>query len=182
MVKLIVAKGANDVIGKDNDLIWHLPADMRFFKETTIGHIVIMGRKNWESIPQKFRPLPQRINAVISRNNFLDNGCTTFESIENAIDFYKKTELTKDIFIIGGGQIYRHTIENNLVDEMLVTQVEKDFEGDTWFPKIDENKWEKELVLEHQKDEKNLFDFSVWRYSPRPHPWPLSTGEGLEVR
>ncbi|HIP35275.1 MAG TPA: dihydrofolate reductase, partial [Crocinitomix sp.] len=124
MTKLIVAKASNNVIGKDNDLIWHLPADMRFFTQTTKGHIVIMGRKNWDSIPLKYRPLSGRINVVITRNKkFSHPDCTTFNSIEDAIVFYQKEYADKTIFIIGGGQIYDYAIKNNLVDEMLITNI-----------------------------------------------------------
>lgn len=165
MVKLIVAKASNDVIGKDNDLIWHLPADMRFFTQTTKGHIVVMGRRNWDSIPLKYRPLSDRINVVITRNDaFHDPGCSVFHSIEEAIAFYK-TDATRDIFIIGGGQIYTHAIKHNLVDEMFVTHIDQAFEGDTWFPAIDETVWQKEPVMSHPKDEKNAYSFTVFKYT-----------------
>lgn len=167
MVKLIVAKASNDVIGKDNDLIWHLPADMRFFTQTTKGHIVVMGRRNWDSIPIKYRPLSERINVVISRNNnFQSPDCISFKSLEDAVENFKN-EKTKDIFIIGGGQIYRDALEKNLVNEMLVTHINAEFEGDTWFPEIDPNLWNKELILSHPKDEKNLYTFHVWKYTKK---------------
>ena len=166
MVKLIVAKASNDVIGKNNDLIWHLPADMRFFTQTTKGHIVIMGRRNWDSIPLKFRPLSERINVVVTRNpDFKDEGCVVFHSIEAAIEHYQKTDATRDIFIIGGGQIYNHSLEKDLVDEMFVTHIDQAFEGDTWFPEIEETKWTKEEVLSHLKDEKNAYSFTVYKYT-----------------
>lgn len=167
MVKLIVAKASNDVIGKDNDLIWHLPADMRFFTQTTKGHIVVMGRRNWDSIPIKYRPLSERINVVISRNNnFHSSDCICFSSIEDAIEHFKN-EKTKDLFIIGGGQIYRDALEKDLIDEMLVTHIDSDFDGDTWFPAIDANLWNKELILSHPKDEKNPYTFHVWKYTKK---------------
>jgi dihydrofolate reductase len=166
MVKLIVAKASNDVIGKDNDLIWHLPADMRFFTQSTKGHVVVMGRRNWDSIPLKFRPLSDRINVVITHNpDFKDTGCTIFHSIEEALVHYTKAEPTRDVFIIGGGQIYNHALEKNLVDEMFVTHIDQAFEGDTWFPAIDENKWRKEEILSHPKDEKNAHSFTVYKYT-----------------
>ena len=167
MVKLIVAKGSNDVIGKDNDLIWHLPADMRFFTQTTKGHIVVMGRRNWDSIPLKYRPLSERINVVITRNKeFQHLDCGVFNTIEDAINHYKSTT-EKDIFIIGGGQIYNHVVANDLVDEMLITFIDEDFDGDTWFPEIDEKKWSKECILVKEKDDKNAYNFKVWKYSKR---------------
>ncbi|UKN00543.1 dihydrofolate reductase [Paracrocinitomix mangrovi] len=164
MIKMIVAIAANNVIGKDNDLIWHLPADMRFFTESTSGHIVIMGRKNWNSIPDKYRPLSNRLNIVVSRDpNFTDEGCEAFTSIEEAIEKYKNDE--RDIFIIGGGQIYKYSLDNELAEELLITRIDHSFEGDTYFPEIDENKWNKSLLFEHQIDEKNKYPFTVWKYS-----------------
>jgi dihydrofolate reductase len=165
MIKLIVAKGLNNEIGKNNDLLWHLPADMQFFKQATMGHIVIMGRKNWESIPQKFRPLPGRTNVVISRNKgFNADGCTVFNSLEEAIRFYE-SEPGKDIFLIGGGQIYKQAMEQDLADELLVTEVEQAFDADTWFPEIAPDKWLKECILRHEKDAKNAYNFKVWKYT-----------------
>lgn len=165
MVKLIVAKALNDVIGKDNDLIWHLPADMRFFTQTTKGHIVIMGRRNWDSIPLKYRPLSERINVVITRNpDFKSPDCLSFQSIEAALDHFKDQN-NRDIFIIGGGQIYHESLAKNLVDEMFVTHINQAFEGDTWFPEIDPEKWSKEELISHKKDEKNAHDFTVYRYT-----------------
>jgi dihydrofolate reductase len=165
MIKLIVAKGSNDVIGKDNDLIWHLPADMRFFTQSTKGNIVIMGRRNWDSIPLKYRPLSDRINVVITRDeSFKHHDCEVFNTIEDALFHYKRIS-EKDVYIIGGGQIYDYAVKHDLVDEMLITFIDEAFEGDTWFPKIDESKWTKECILVHKKDEKNAYDFKVWKYS-----------------
>lgn len=168
-IKLIVAKAKNDVIGKDNDLIWHLPADMRFFTETTKGHIVVMGRRNWDSIPLKYRPLSDRINVVITRNvNFSHPDCVVFNTVEAAIDHYTNHEPAnsqKDLFIIGGGQIYDYCIQQNLLDEMLVTFIDELFEGDTYFPAINEDNWEKELIMHHSIDEKNKYAFDVYRYT-----------------
>lgn len=165
MTKLIVAKASNDVIGKDNDLIWHLPADMRFFTQSTKGHIVIMGRRNWDSIPLKYRPLFDRINAVVTRNkDFSHLDCDTFNSVEDAINHYKSNHPDKDIYIIGGGQIYDYVIKNNLVDEMLITYIHQDFEGDTWFPKFNESNWQKEMIMDYKKDDKNPHDFTVFKF------------------
>ena len=107
-VSLIVAVAENGVIGKDNDLIWHLPKDMRFFKETTMGHHVIMGRKNFESIPHKYRPLPDRTNIVITRQSeYKAEGCIVVNSVETALEIAKNNGDIEH-FIIGGGQIYRN--------------------------------------------------------------------------
>src|ERR1035437_7885391 len=107
MISIIVAVAENNVIGKDNSLIWHLPADMKYFKEKTSGHCVITGRKNYESIPAKFRPLPNRTNIVITRQaNFKALGATVVSSIEEAIEKAKQRGDT-EIFIIGGAEIYK---------------------------------------------------------------------------
>jgi dihydrofolate reductase len=166
-VKLIVAKAKNDVIGKDNDLIWHLPADMRFFTQSTKGHVVIMGRRNWDSIPLKYRPLSNRENAVITRSKtFSHPDCVVFNSIEEALAHYKNdTTETRDLFIIGGGQIYAHSLKYDLCDELYVTFIDQEFEGDTYFPKIDDNKWKRELMMHHPTDENNHYLFDVYKYT-----------------
>ena len=166
MIKLIVAKASNNAIGKDNDLIWHLPADMRFFTQSTKGHVVIMGRKNWDSIPLKYRPLSDRINAVITRNtDFSHQDCDTFHSVEDAIAYYINNEPNKDIYIIGGGQIYDYSLKNNLVDELLITYIKESFEADAFFPDFEESNWEKEMIMDYKKDEKNPHDFKVFRFT-----------------
>jgi len=165
MTKLIVAKASNNIIGKDNDLIWHLPADMRFFTQSTKGQVVIMGRRNWDSIPLKYRPLSGRINAVVTRNkDFSHPDCDTFNSIESAIDFYKANNPDLDIYIIGGGQIYDYSIKNNLVDEMLITFIDHSYEGDTWFPEFEESDWTKEMIMDYKQDDKNPHNFKVYRF------------------
>lgn len=168
-VKLIVAKAKNDVIGKDNDLIWHLPADMRFFTQSTKEHIVIMGRRNWDSIPLKYRPLSNRINVVITRSKtFSHPDCVVFNSVEAALDHYKNhapTAEEKDLFIIGGGQIYAYCMENDLLDEMYVTYIDESFDGDTYFPAVDETKWNKECIMQHSIDEKNKYAFEVYKFT-----------------
>ncbi len=166
MIKLIVAKDLNNVIGKDNDLIWHLPADMRFFTESTVNHVVIMGRKNWDSIPDKYRPLKNRINVVVTRNrDFSHPDCETFHSIEEAIDAYR--DGNKSVFIIGGGLVYKYVLDHNLVDEMLITYIDHEFEGDAFFPDFNESDWKKDTLMEYSKDEKNKYDFVVYRFTKK---------------
>lgn len=136
IVSLIVAASENRVIGRDNDLIWHLPNDMRFFKKTTSGHHVIMGRKNFESIPHKFRPLPERTNIIISRQtDYHAKGCIVVNSIDQSLQIAKKNG-DDEAFIIGGGQIYQFTLDNNLVDRIYLTKIHHKFEGDTFFPEL----------------------------------------------
>lgn len=168
MIKLIVARASNGVIGKDNDLIWHLPADMRFFTQTTKGNVVIMGRRNWDSIPLKYRPLSDRVNVVVSRNNSLEcAGAEVYNSLEDATTRCREKYPDRDIFIIGGGQIYRDSLAKNMVDEMYITEINASFEGDTWFPAFDPNQWEKEHILAYPADEKNAWSFDVYKYSKK---------------
>ena len=158
-VSLIVAAAENGVIGKDNDLIWHLPKDMRFFKETTMGHHVIMGRKNFESIPHKYSPLPNRTNVVITRQaNYTAEGCVIVNSVEAALEIAKQNRDTEP-FVIGGGQIYKLALEANLVDKIYLTKIHHTFEGDTFFPELNTN-WKEMEKIDHKADEKHAHDFS----------------------
>jgi dihydrofolate reductase len=163
-VIIIVAIAQNNAIGKDNNLLWHLPADMKFFKEQTSGQTIITGRKNYESIPEKFRPLPNRTNIVVTRDkNFQALGATVVYNLEDAIEKSKSSGAEK-CFIIGGGQIYKESLEKNLVDEMLITHVEVVPKADTFFPEVDSSKWQKELITELNADEKNKFSMKIYRY------------------
>ena len=158
-VSLIVAVSENGVIGKDNDLIWHLPKDMKFFKETTQGHHVIMGRKNFESIPHKFRPLPNRTNVIITRqSDYKAEGCLVVNSVEESIEIAKQNGDTEP-FIIGGGQIYKIALEQNLVDRIYLTRIHHPFEGDTFFPELNSD-WEEVKREDCYADEKNKYNYS----------------------
>lgn len=157
-VSLIVAVSENGVIGKDNDLIWHLPKDMRFFKNTTMGHHVIMGRKNFESIPHKFRPLPNRTNVVITRQTtYKADGCMVVNSVDDALQIAKHNG-EEEAFIIGGGQIYKLALEASLVDKVYLTKVHHSFEGDTFFPELNKD-WKEISRIQNQADEKHLYSF-----------------------
>ena len=158
-VALIVAVAENGVIGKDNDLIWHLPKDMRFFKETTLGHHVIMGRKNFESIPHKYRPLTDRTNIVITRQSgYKAEGCIVVNSVVAALDIAKNNGDTEP-FIIGGGQIYKISLEQNLVDRIYLTKIHHTFDGDTFFPELN-SEWKEINRQDCFSDEKNKYDYS----------------------
>ena len=158
-VSLIVAVANNGVIGKDNDLIWHLPKDMGFFKETTLGHHVIMGRKNFESIPERFRPLANRTNVIITRNSdYKAEGCVVVNSVEQALEVAKQNGDIQP-FIIGGGQIYKLALENNLVDKIYLTKVHHTFDGDTFFPELN-NEWKEVNKTVNKADEKHAHDYS----------------------
>ncbi len=164
-VELIVAVDENNGIGKNNDLLWHLPDDLKFFKQQTTGHIVIMGRKNYESIPEKYRPLPNRENVVLTRNaSYRAEGCKVFHSLEECLDFYKNEE-DRIVFITGGGEIYKQSIEQDLVDQMYITTVHATYDADTFFPEIDASTWKSEIVLEHPEDEKHEAAFTVRKYT-----------------
>lgn len=161
MVSIIAAVAENNVIGKDNDLIWHLPKDLKFFKETTSGAPVIMGRKNYESIPEKYRPLPGRQNIIVTRqNNYNAPKCDIVNSLSEGITKAKGSE----IFIIGGGEIYKMALEKKLVDRMYITHIHETFKGDTFFPEFDASKWNSKKLLEHQAEEKNPHDFTIIQY------------------
>ena len=157
-VSLIVAVSENGVIGKDNDLIWHLPNDMRFFKETTIGHHVIMGRKNFESIPHKYSPLPNRTNVVITRqSDYKAEGCMVVNSVEAALEVAKQNG-DSEPFIIGGGQIYKLALEANMIDKVYLTKIHHSFEGDTFFPELNSD-WEEINKIENKADEKHSYNY-----------------------
>lgn len=163
-VIIIVAIAENNGIGKENNLLWHLPADMKFFKEQTTGHVIITGRKNYESIPEKFRPLPNRTNIVVSRDkNYLAPGAQVVNSIEQAIEVAIKTG-TERCFIIGGGQIYNEVLEKKLADEMIISHVKATLDADVFFPEIQKDKWSKSLIQSIHSDEKNNFDIEIYHY------------------
>ncbi len=154
MIKLIVAISKNRVIGDSNKLIWHLPADLKRFKEITTGHPIVMGRKTFQSIG---RPLPNRRNIIITRDeSFKVDGCEVVNSIEEALLL-----TSNDCFIIGGGEIYKQTL--NLADKIYMTIVDKDFEGDTTFPELDES-WYVSTREDLTADEKNPYNYSFVFY------------------
>ncbi len=153
MVTLVVAMGRNNEIGADNKLLWHLPKDLKHFKEITSGHPVVMGRKTYESIG---KPLPNRTNIVVSRQtNWFEEGILIVGSIKEALKFAKKID--ENVFVIGGGTIYSQTID--LADKLEVTHVDADLEADTHFPKIDTKVWAKTAETCNEKDEKNNYNF-----------------------
>ncbi|MGB4063553.1 MAG: dihydrofolate reductase [Azonexus sp.] len=138
-VVVIAAVAKNRVIGKDNQLIWNIPEDMAHFKVLTAGHTVIMGRKTWESLPPRFRPLPGRRNIVISRQtDYPAPGAELADSLENAL---KLASSADTVFIIGGEQIYAQAMA--LADRLEITEVDLEPEGDAWFPEISTVNWKK---------------------------------------
>jgi dihydrofolate reductase len=165
-VALIVAMGANREIGCNNDLMWHLRTDMLFFRETTMGYYVIMGRKNFESIPPKYKPLHGRVNVIISRNqDFLYEECYTCSNLQEALEIAQDNGEEK-VFVIGGGQIYKLALEQNLVDEMYITHVAGSFaHADVFFPDIDLAQWNKTVLNSVQADIQNEFGFEICHYT-----------------
>ena len=151
MFSIIVAVGKNREIGKGNKLLWHIPEDLKNFKEITTGKTVIMGRKNFESIG---RPLPNRKNIVLSKNgdkeSFEQKGIKLYQNLENLIADYKNYE--EEIFIIGGEQIYREFMQKGLVRRLYISYIEfSDSEADAYFPKIDYDNWK--IIKEKNYDD-----------------------------
>lgn len=154
MISLVVAVSENYVIGKDNKLIWHLPADLKFFKEVTMGHHMIMGRKTFESIG---RPLPGRTSVVVTRNKELSlpEGVLVADSLQNAIAMCGNDP---EICIIGGAQIFKEAMP--IADRIYLTIIHQEFEGDVYFPKPDPNEWKMVSRKDFQPDEKNPYSYS----------------------
>lgn len=162
LISMIVAMTPERYIGKDNQLLWHMPADLKFFKQTTLGKPVIMGRKTFDSIG---RPLPGRTNIVLSRSNELPHpDVKLVNSIEQAIELAKQ-ETADEIMIIGGGKIYELCLP--LADKLYITQVQANIEGDTQFPEINESEWEITHSLDGVVDEKNQYPHQFITYQRR---------------
>ncbi len=158
MITIIAAIGKNNALGKDNQLLWRLPKDLKHFKSLTENHPVVMGRKTYESIG---KALPNRTNIVVSRkDNWFEENILIVSKLKEALKFAKK--INEDFFIIGGGEIYKQTME--LADKLEITYLEEDFEADTFFPKIDLKIWQKTNEEFHAKDDKNDHDFYFQTY------------------
>ena len=163
-VSLIAAVADNGVIGKENDLVWSLPDDMSFFKASTLGRHVIMGRRNYESIPHKFRPLPGRPNIVMSRNSEYDSGdAALVTSLEDALKIAREAG-ESEAFIIGGGQIYTMALDAGVVDTMYITHVHGEPDGDAFFPEFDSTQWTLTVLDEHPADDRHEFSFTICKY------------------
>jgi len=154
MISIIVAIAKNLAIGKDNQLLWHISEDLKRFKKLTSGHTVIMGRNTWLSLP--IRPLPNRTNIVITDNpTECFEGCVMVNSIEAAL---AKCPPDEECFVMGGASIYRQMMP--LADKLYITQVDKPFEGDTFFPEIDPKVWE-------ISEQSEWFDMPDWSFRYR---------------
>lgn len=160
MIHIIAAISKNNVLGKENKLLWHLPKDFKFFKETTLGHPIIMGRKTFESLP---KALPHRTNIVLTGDrNYTKEGAVVVHTLEDAIE--KGLSENPDIFICGGGQIYKEALEKGLVDTILLTEIETEINGDAVFPDFDKSQWNLIKKECHTKDEFHDFDFCFVEY------------------
>jgi dihydrofolate reductase len=162
LISIIAALTNNRVIGRNNDLPWKLPDDMKYFMQTTKLHHVILGRKNYESIPEKFRPLPNRTNVVVTRQkNFNALDCYVVHSLEEGIEFARKAG-EKEVFIIGGGEIYTQGLP--LTQRMYLTEIQTALPGDAFFPLFDRKEWKELSRKKHPADERHAyaFDFVIY--------------------
>jgi len=142
---LIYARARNNVIGVNGDLPWHLPEDLAHFKQTTMGQPVIMGRITWESIPEKFRPLPGRTNVVVSRQpEFEATGAQVVGSLQAAMDLFSPDQV---VWLIGGAQLYAQAMP--LAQQLVITEIDADYAGDAWAPDIIPNEWQETARTRH---------------------------------
>lgn len=157
MTILIAAIAENNALGKDNQLLWHLPDDFKRFKKVTTGHYIIMGRKTFESFP---KPLPDRTHVVITRQkDYHPDGCIVVDSIEKALGISPKGQ---DVFVIGGGEIF--SLAMPYADKLDITKVHAVFDADAYFPEISPDEWTLESSEFHPKDEKHAYDFTFSAY------------------
>ncbi len=153
----IVAVAKKNVIGGDNKLLWHLPADLKHFKNVTMDHTIIMGRKTYESIG---KPLPGRKNIVVTRSEeFKAEGCTVITNLQKAIQLCEQED---EVFIIGGAEIFRQSLP--AVDKIYITRIDHVFEGDVFFPDLNFSEWKLVKYLKFHADEKNKYDYSFAEY------------------
>jgi len=162
IISLIAALTENHVIGKNNDLPWHLPDDMKYFMQTTKGHVVIMGRKNYESLPPKYRPLADRTNIIVTRQTtYHAPDCIIVNSLEEGIRLAKGAN-EKELFIIGGAEIFE--LSMSLADRLYLTEIKTEIQGDTFFPKFDKSKWKEVSRRPHPNDDRHQFAFDFVIY------------------
>ena len=162
MIIIIAATAENNALGKNNDLIWHLPADLKRFKKVTSGYPIIMGRNTFESIG---KPLPNRTTVIVTRNKkYSQDGCLVANSLEDAIDLVKSYE---KLFIIGGAQIYKEAMDKQLADQLDITLVHDTFEADVFFPEIDTTIWDEVSRESKNADEKNKYNYSFITYKKK---------------
>ena len=155
IVSAIVATAKNNVIGKDNDIPWYLPADLKYFKKTTLNHHIIMGRKTYQSIG---KPLPKRTNIILTRDPyFIISNCIVVHSIEDGLEIALDNG-AEEVFIIGGGSIYEQSMP--YVDKVYLTEVDLDVKGTVYFPALDPKEWTLLSEEQHEADEKNKHSYT----------------------
>ena len=159
MLSIIVAKGKNNIIGKDNEMVWHLPEDLKHFKNLTTGHTIIMGRKTFESLG---KPLPNRKHIIFSQNPDFKVNDENVEVVHSLLQIQDLIEGKEEAFVIGGAMIYNFLMPN--VKKMYVTEIEKDFDGDTFFPIIDSEVWKETSREKGIKNEENNLDYYFVTY------------------
>jgi len=165
-VALIAAVARNGAIGRDNQLLWHLPEDLRHFRATTTGHAVIMGRKTWDSLPERFRPLPGRHNIVVTRQpNWQAEGATTTHSLEAAL---AAAGAVDRVFVIGGAALYAATLAQ--ADELYLTELDADFDGDVHFPTWQPAQFTEVTRARFRAAAPNDFDAAFVLYHRAPQP------------
>lgn len=156
MVEIVVAHTANRVIGRDGALPWRLPSDMRHFRELTVGHAVLMGRRTFQSLPERFRPLPERRNLVLSHDHaFAPRGAEVFHSLEEALDSCRG-----ECMVIGGEVTYRETLA--LCRRVHATEIDVEIEGDAWFPELDAAQWSRTERSEALHENDLSFTFNTY--------------------
>jgi dihydrofolate reductase len=162
IISLIAALTENKVIGKNNDLPWRLPDDMKFFMQTTKGHHVIMGRKNYDSLPSKFKPLPERTNILVTRQkDFVAPGCSVVHSLQDGLTIAEKNK-EKEVFVIGGAEIYKQALP--IAHRLYLTEIKTVLEGDTYFPDFDRQNWEEIIRTPHTSDQRHAYPFDFVIY------------------
>lgn len=155
ILSIVVAIAEDNAIGKDNQLLWHLPADLKHFKDITSGHTIIMGRKTYDSIG---RPLPNRRNIVITRSqDLIIPGIEVTNSLDQALSLCDAEE-EEEVFIIGGAELYKHALE--ATNRIYLTRVHHTYDADTFFPEIEAGKWTETNIENHQPDEKNRVPYT----------------------
>lgn len=166
-IEIVVACDEKFGIGKNGQLLWQLPDDLKFFKQITLGHPVIMGKNTYQSIPQQFRPLPGRKNLVISRTlKKTHDEIEIFDDIDKCLRFCQRLQFER-VMVIGGGLIYQQFMERNLVDTIYFTLVHAIFDADTFFPYFNRQKWNPERLHYHAKDQKHNYDFTFFRFDKK---------------
>ena len=162
-ISLIAAIGKNNELGRDNTLLWDMPADMKHFRNTTRGHSVIMGRKTFESLPNG--PLPNRRNIIITRDTeYKSEGIEVVHSLDEALELFENKD--EEVFVIGGAEIYKQAIEKG--DKLYMTHIDaEDKEADTFFPIIDKTLWQETKREDFSADEKNIFNYSFVEYEKK---------------